>query len=257
MPRITICWLHERSFLTRRLAKQTSAHVRNPPFAELRNVRSWASEPRSAFGANVANRPVADIARAPKIEAEAEPCPRKRPTMKQKPFYAREDDYAALFSAVEAGSSLAYYEMGNFTSAPRPPVSSWTQLEAVGLADADASTSGRSYLVIHANGRVRVRQTGGVLRTRRYLVDQLINAGTVTLSLGGNWRNQALLPGRIATVHDDPSSRLLMKMFDGALRAQFTKVQAYWVGPCAMAYLRDGGRLTPAVQSPPMYDLSH
>lgn len=181
----------------------------------------------------------------------------KRLTMKQKHFYAREDDYEALFSAVEAGSSIAYHEMGNFTSSPRPPVSSRTQLGGVGLADTDASTSGRSYLVVNSHDRIRIRQTGGVFRTRRYLVDQLFNAGTVTLSLGGNWRNQALLPGRIATVHDDPSSQFLMKIFDGALRAQFTKVQSFWVGPCAMAYMRKGGRLTPAVQSPPEYDLSH
>lgn len=175
--------------------------------------------------------------------------------MKQKNFYARGEDYEALLSAVEARVPLAYHEMGNFTSAPPPPASSWTRLEGVGLADSDASTSCRSYLVIEGGGRVRVRRIGGLFRARRHLVDQLINPGTVTLTPGGNRRDQALLPGRVATVHDDPAAQRLMESFDAALRARFTRVKAYWVGPCAMAWLREGGRLTPAIQSPPEYDL--
>jgi hypothetical protein len=177
--------------------------------------------------------------------------------MKQRLFYAEGEDYGELLRAVESSLSVAYQEMGNFTSAPPPPVSSWAQLKGVGFADADASISCRSYLVIDPSGRVHVREAGGHSKSRRYLVDQLINPGTLTLTLGGNWRNQALLPGRVATVHDDPSSRRLMKSFDRALRAHFTKVKAYWVGPRAMTYLCEGGRLTPAIQSPPEYDLSH
>jgi hypothetical protein len=175
--------------------------------------------------------------------------------MKQRHFYAQGEDYRELLEAVESELSLAYRQMGNFTSAPPPQVSSWAQLKAVGVADSNASISCRSYLVTHAGGQVHVRQVGGLFETRRYLVDQLINPGTVTLTLGGNWRDLALLPGRVGTVHDDPSSRRLMKIFNDALRGGFTKVKAYWVGPRAMAHLRGGGRLTPAVQSPPEYDL--
>lgn len=176
--------------------------------------------------------------------------------MSQRQFYAQADDCVRLLATVEARVSLAYHQMGNFTSAPPAPVRSWAHLEAVGLADASAGHACRSYLVAPADQVIHVRTLAqGPAGTRR-LVDQLLNPGTVTLTLGGLWDERVLLPGRVGTVHDDETARRLMKIFESGLRASsFVRMGQYFVGPGAITFLRAGGRLTPAVQSPSEYDL--
>jgi hypothetical protein len=89
----------------------------------------------------------------------------------------------------------------------------------------------------------------------RCCIDQLCNPDSVTVTPAGRFGDVAVLYGRVATAYNDGVGRVLMKRFQAAVRKEFTRVGAYWLGPRAMEWLRAGKRLTIALQSPPQFDL--
>ena len=89
----------------------------------------------------------------------------------------------------------------------------------------------------------------------RYDVDQATNPNSVILNAGGEWVDGSLISGGVTTISVSPISQWLMRAVHSGIKKHFTRVQAFWVGPEALAALRSGKRLTYAVQSPPEYDL--
>jgi hypothetical protein len=98
----------------------------------------------------------------------------------------------------------------------------------------------------------RVEQFDGRVR---FDVDQMLNPDSIVFTPGGEWKKQMIIAGLFATVSSSQPAQQLMRQINGAVRKYFTKINAYWVGPEALARLRSGFRLTMAEQSPPMYDL--
>ena len=86
-------------------------------------------------------------------------------------------------------------------------------------------------------------------------MDQLANPDTVTLTPGGVWTQDIVLYGRVATASDSKASQELMRRFACAIKKQFTKIRAFYVGPKARELLDKGKRLTIAAQSPRDFDL--
>jgi len=173
----------------------------------------------------------------------------------QRHFYAFAEDCALLLSEFETRQMVRYHRAGNFTSRPGKPFQTWSDLPDIGVAHGDSSNACPNYLISPVGSEPVVRTMGGFLKKRRFLVDQLVNPETVTLNLGGVWRDEALLSGRVACAHSNPVSTQLIRSFDAGFRKHFVKVKAYWVGPQALAYLNQGGRLTAAIQCPADYDL--
>ena len=72
---------------------------------------------------------------------------------------------------------------------------------------------------------------------------------------GGQWNDDVVIHGRIATASETHGSQNLMKRFQAAVKRAFSKVRAYFVGQQALQLLENGKRLTMSVHSPREYDL--
>jgi hypothetical protein len=174
--------------------------------------------------------------------------------MKQLLFFAVAEDLVPVFRAVEAAGDLRYATTGVFEAHEPQTFSKGAALPGLGRASASSSIAGASYVVVPAGAPVAVRKVDtdqGV----RFAVDQLDNPDSVSLTPAGLWQGDVVLHGRVATASEAPGSEALMKQFASALKREFTKVKAYWVGPTAMSLLDAGRRLTISADSPSIFDL--
>src|SRR4051812_861655 len=89
----------------------------------------------------------------------------------------------------------------------------------------------------------------------RWAVDQLANPDSTILRHGGMFKSDILLAGEVRTASRTTAALRLQRAFDAAIRKTFVKIQAFHVGPEAVALLDSGYRLTAAEQSPPEFDL--
>lgn len=78
----------------------------------------------------------------------------------------------------------------------------------------------------------------------------------VQFNAGGFWQETVLLNGLIETWSDSEPAQQLMRQFMSAIKKNFKeKINAYWIGPEAFEFLKDGGRLTLNVDAAPSFDL--
>lgn len=170
-------------------------------------------------------------------------------------FFAADDDLSTVLEQAERKFRLRYYLCGDVGSMNPEWLPHWSELPSLGHASKPAASLDRAYLITESTAEVEVRcidtQSG-----RRYLVDQLRNPNSVVLQPGGRFDSVAVISGKISSVSKDGFAGGLFKAAGVALRRSFVRVKSYWVGPHAMRFLQDGGRLTTAIQSPPPYDLS-
>jgi hypothetical protein len=169
-------------------------------------------------------------------------------------FFALKDDLFGLVREVEANTRLSYTQAGNFDSPELTQFYSALDIPNLGVADSATASTCTSYLVTDASTAVEAEATSG--SKVRYVVDQRKNPDSVGFTPAGLWEGAVLLHGRVATASNSDQSHLLMKLFTGAVRKQFTKVKAFHVGPSALAYLQAGHRLTISAQSPRDFDLT-
>lgn len=175
--------------------------------------------------------------------------------MSQLHFFALKADLLPVLEAIDAARQLQYVLTGNFESPELMAVLSDAEIPGLGSADSDAAVSCASYLVCERRQSIEVRRVEGRNGRTRYCVDQLANPDTVTFTPAGLFSDEVVLCGRVATAYQTDRTRALMKLFSAAIKARFSKVNAFQVGPAAMAWLDAGKRLTMARQSPPDFDL--
>jgi hypothetical protein len=175
--------------------------------------------------------------------------------MKQVHFFALRDDFIPVIEAIEASVQLKYARTGNFQ---KPEVEEYLDalnIPNLGVADSGSAITGAHYLVCKRDTPVRTRSFALKDGSARFGVDQLRNPDSVILTPAGRWKDDIILGGRVATVSDSMPAQELMKLFNGAMRKQFTKVRAFYVGPHALTWLHSGKRLTISDQSPHEFDL--
>jgi hypothetical protein len=175
--------------------------------------------------------------------------------MKQLQFYAAEGDLLPVLQAVESHGALKYIRFGNSTSRHVQAFSAGSELPNLGKATSESAISSESFLVCQCELDVVVDQFVNDHGVARCCIDQLANPDTVTLTPGGVWSQDVVLYGRVATASESKTSQELMRRFAGAIKKQFTKIKAFYVGPKARELLEAGKRLTIAAQSPREFDL--
>jgi hypothetical protein len=172
-------------------------------------------------------------------------------------FYAAADDLIPVFAAIEPRHRIVYTLCGSFPSRNVSSFSSGAALPSLrSPPPQDSAIACPAYLVTLAETPISVREVPHRNGAVRYAVDQLQNPDSITVQIGGFYRPDVLLHGRIATVSKTPVSTQLYRAFISAIRKLFTPIQAFHVGPHAQQLWKRGCRLTIAVQSPPEYDLS-
>ncbi|MGC8542068.1 MAG: hypothetical protein ACP5QA_15765 [Phycisphaerae bacterium] len=175
--------------------------------------------------------------------------------MKQIQFFATREDLLLVLGNVERDTALRYVRTGNQLNPHFETFQRGGDIPNLGVADRETGSVCRMFLITGNAVTVGVRTVKGADGIQRYLVDQLLNPDTVTLTPAGMWGEDTLLQGVVGTASDSVGSRELMKAFKSAFGKSFVKVQGRFVGPQAMALLNCGRRLAIAAQSPRDFDL--
>lgn len=174
----------------------------------------------------------------------------------QQHFFATKEDSVSLLRPIEDGRQLQFVRTGLFDTSELDVTPSLAVAPGLGLAPSGNTVLEPTYLVAPRSLPIQVRpvpqRKGGI----KYAVDQLVNPKTIAFHPGGVFQEGCLISGEISTAApDDPDSMELMKLFLKAIRRQFTKVNAYYVGKRAEELLDAGWRLTATVRAPVLYDL--
>ena len=161
-----------------------------------------------------------------------------------------------MLQLAEARQPLKYVRSGNFTKPDLETHLQGSEIPGLGMATSESAHASASYLVCARALPVNIERFTGADGVERFCVDQLHNPDTVGFTPAGVWDDDIILHGRVATASDSEASQVLMKEFHAAIKKQFTKVKAFYVGPNARKLLDAGRRLTIAAQSPREFDLT-
>ena len=177
--------------------------------------------------------------------------------MKQILFFASPADIKSLLLIFEANASLKFVEMGTFSTPNRKIYLESSQIPNPGIATHETGSRSQGYMVSLRDTKNHMEVSTIKNGEKRWNLFNAHNEETVILVMGGIWKTGTLLPGSMATLHQNPAAQQLMKWFLAALKQDdFTKVREWWVGREAMEMLKAGKRLTTtAEQSPPEFDL--
>ncbi len=178
--------------------------------------------------------------------------------MKHILFYATKEDLVPLLEVVDSKGAVKYVRTGNFPKdmfeSSFSSFNTGAEIPNLGKASADSSSACATFLVCERGTPINLQTIQGI-NMERICVDQLVNPDSVTFTPGGVWNEDVVLHGRVATVSDSQISQALMKRFQSAIKKNFSKVRAFYVGPKAAELLGNGKRLTISVHSPREFDL--
>jgi hypothetical protein len=170
-------------------------------------------------------------------------------------FYATATDLRPLLSSLERDKNLQYTLAGLFETNTPQTYPSYVDIPDFGIARHPTSIANSEYLVSTGGAAVRIRDVpqrrGGVY----YAIDQLLNEDTIVFGPGGRYKDNIILYGRIGTVSDSPTSRVLYRFFTRPFRERFKSTDEFFLGPEALDFARRGGRLALSASTPPEHDL--
>ncbi len=177
--------------------------------------------------------------------------------MKQILFFATPSDIVPALIRFEANAPLKFVEMGTLQTPNRAIYLEASQIPDPGIATHETGSLSKGYMVSHRDTKNHMETSTTRTGEKRWNLFNRDNEETVVLGMAGLWKTGTLLPGSMATMHENPIAQQLMKWFLATLKQEeFTKIDSWWVGKEALEMLRAGRRLTTtAEQSPPQFDL--
>lgn len=169
------------------------------------------------------------------------------------PFYADNEDYAALFNTVLGSGELIMYRTSvgptdsddRYTRDFPPNVSDFVKAARPGLA------------VCHANEELfctKIARSDGSGYVTEY--DGRLNPHSCRIRVGGEFRSGLLVQGMLDTFGETEQSRLMFRLVGKIVRKQGTRIGDVYVLAGALKKLREGWRLAPGPNSPQKYDLA-
>jgi hypothetical protein len=138
--------------------------------------------------------------------------------MNQILFYAAEDDLVPVLRLIESAAALQYVRCGHYPTAEIAAVPTGLAIPNPGKADSHSSIACTSYLVSNHAAAIKARP---ILRndgSEIFAIDQMLNHDTITLTPAGQWDENILLHGRIATISETAPGKVLMNLFRKAIR---------------------------------------
>jgi hypothetical protein len=171
-------------------------------------------------------------------------------------LFAVREDWLPLFEYVEKRNPVVYTDTGfEQMNNPSPPrFLDGKSLPNLGVASSDQSIGCDSYMVSPYPNVPTPKQSFTSDGTARYDLYTGNHLDTIRLIHAGRWQDM-IIAGLIDTMGTQGKAQTLINAFHSAIKKNFTRVNAYWVGPQAHAEWLQGRRLTGAEQSPPEYDL--
>lgn len=170
-------------------------------------------------------------------------------------FFAAGNDLHLVLKQVEDKLRVKYTNFG-WSNGPEPEFwNTAADLPKLGMATADQQSNCDQFLIVERDSMVQVRPRMIPPGRMVYEVYQSTNPDSVVLCCGGQWNDGSIISGEIATLSALPWALSVMNAARLATRRHFTRINAFWVGPNALQSLREGRRLTQAIQSPIEFDL--
>lgn len=170
-------------------------------------------------------------------------------------MFATRSDLLDLLDSVEALRSIQYIKLGLRSCVDPIVATSVHSIENFGIATFGDQNLEPMYLILDSSESVNVKRItqrrGGV----KYKVGQAENPRSVTLKVGGEYKNEALIAGQIGTVTNDKGSISLLQLFEQELRKNFEIIKNNYIGKGAARALDSGARLTANVRTPTQFDL--
>jgi hypothetical protein len=160
------------------------------------------------------------------------------------PIFATTDDWLDIVAGVDSTQPLQLVRTGLFDTSRVETQSNPFKLDSLA-----------GYLVLDKSAEVSVRDIQQRNGGTKYAVDQLDNANSVVLQIGGLVDQDRLVSGSIGTIRSDHVPKELFKLFAELINERFKNIKSYFVGPEALRLLRAGTRLSPTRKSPREYDL--
>jgi len=171
-------------------------------------------------------------------------------------FFATADDLLPVLLGIEARRKLSYTLMDHYGEPTAPSFSSVADLPTLSArTPTDTGSTGHAYLVTEAGSPISFRRLTPYLGKSRWAVDQLENPDSTVFKHGGFYSPTILLSGEVRTAATSKLATSIQRSFDTAIRKEFSRIQAFYVGKQAELLLDSGHRLTASAQSPAEYDL--
>ena len=171
-------------------------------------------------------------------------------------FYATRDDLAPVIGSVEAISPLRYALTGLHITSDFSTYPSALEIPRLGQATADSSSACDSYLAVHRDTQIVIREVPQVSGGSRFAIDQLANPNSVRFQSGGVCEGNILIHGLVDTTGVTEEALTIFNHFRKWLKKSFTRRGAFYVGAKALQLKEQGWRLTGAIRSPREYDLA-
>ena len=82
------------------------------------------------------------------------------------------------------------------------------------------------------------------------------NPQSIEIKIGGIYKENVIVAGRVATISEDSDSIELFKLLSTKLKKEFKKIGAFYVGKSAEQKLKEGWRLVTNEKLSKEYDLA-
>jgi hypothetical protein len=170
-------------------------------------------------------------------------------------IFATAADLLPGLARFDEACPIHYFETGLFDSQVQRGFDRGAVLPHLGFAPSGDANHEPRFLVVTQDTNLVVREipqrVGGV----KFAVDQLHNPASTVFQPGGLYETDVLISGQIASTGTTADAIEIQRLMVQTVTKGFRRVQSYWLGPEAFAMLHSGARLTPAVQTPRLYDL--
>lgn len=172
--------------------------------------------------------------------------------MKQIRIYCTTNDMANILRQIEGCLEVKYVKMGNFSS--QSEISVMSNLSISGCLDsihARSTMLSESYLILPIADNLNVRIITDIHGKRRFLVDQLLNNESATITPGGvRGGEEVIIEGRIASAYKSEFWKSIEKKFKDTFKNSGSVVNGVFLGKEAAQLAQEGWRLTPDISSP-------
>jgi hypothetical protein len=170
-------------------------------------------------------------------------------------FFATKSDQHLLLKRAEENRNFLYTDTDTFEGPGQIKSFLATEIPTLGIARQPNAINGYSYLVTEPGEKINLRPISQRSGDIFYRVDQMTNQNSI-LFLHGGFYGDVLLYGRIGTISKQPKSLEIYKNFFSTIKFLFRELNGRYVGPSALEFMMQGGRLAQAIQSPPHLDLT-
>lgn len=175
---------------------------------------------------------------------------------KQTMFFAMYEDIKQIFQDIEKTINIRYYMAGLLNDNHIPTYNSIFDVPNIGMASFGDWNRVDRYLILKSTRTLSVQEIRQRTGELKFAVDQMVNHKSIEFKLGGVYKDNVIVAGRIATISEDEESIEMYKLFSKKIKKAFKKIGTFYVGKIAEDKMKEGWRLVTNEKLPREYDLA-